>query len=173
MCWPLLSCCCGALLSWSATTRRAQQRLHRCNFGELDKLLFYERNPPQRGFPCWLCFNARICVCVRKGGLCLAGGTTLCLSFSLVCLRVDDRGFWSSRWARLKCLAGEDKGVESRPAVPPLPVGSKWNSCKPFFLLKSRIKWVSLVTFRLCEQPQRWPRLWAPLAELRRTLPAR
>lgn len=129
MCWPLLPCCCGALLSWSATTRRAQQRLHRCNFGELDKLPFYERNHPQTGFPCWLWFNAWTCVCVCKVGLCLTVG--LLSLFLSVCLRVDDRVFfWSRRWARLKCLAGEDKGVESRPAVPPLPVGSTWTSCK-------------------------------------------
>lgn len=44
------------------------------------------------------------------------------ISLSL-CLWVDDRVFGCRRWARLKCLAGEDKGVESRPAVPPLPVG--------------------------------------------------
>lgn len=50
----------------------------------------------------------------------------------------DDRVFGSRRWARLKRLAGEDKGVECRPAVLPLPVGSTWSSCKfwVFCLLK-------------------------------------
>lgn len=42
----------------------------------------------------------------------------------------DDRVFGSRRWARLKWLAGEDKGVECRPAVPSLPVRSTWSSCK-------------------------------------------
>lgn len=120
MCWPLLPCCCVALLSWSATTRRAQQRVHRCNFGELDKLPFYEENHPQTRIPCWSRFNARtsvrVCLSVKLGCVwrweyfislfpsCLSPGRWQC--------------FWSRRWARLRCLAGEDKGVESRPAVP-------------------------------------------------------
>lgn len=49
------------------------------------------------------------------------GGTTLSRS---LCLSVDE-AFWSSRCARLKCLAGEDTGIESERAVPPLPVGSQ------------------------------------------------
>lgn len=68
-------------------------------------------------------------VCPQSCFVCVSVGL-LYLSPSL---RLDDRVFWSRRWARLKCLAGEDKGVESRPAVPPLPVGSKWSSCKSFF----------------------------------------
>ncbi|KAL6118330.1 uncharacterized protein ACO6RY_03148 [Pungitius sinensis] len=32
--WPRLPRCCGAQLSPSATSRRAQQRLHRCNFDD-------------------------------------------------------------------------------------------------------------------------------------------
>lgn len=86
--WPRLPCCCGALLSWSATTRRAQQRPHRCNFGELDKLHFLKKEISQnRGF---LCFNAwtGLCACVR---VCSAVGL-LSLSLS-VCLRAADRGF--------------------------------------------------------------------------------
>lgn len=85
------SLCCGALLSWSATNRRAQQRLHRCNFGELDKLPFYEGNQPQTGFPSWLWFNARACVCVCEVRLCLTVGL-LYLSFSLSLGRWQ--GFW-------------------------------------------------------------------------------
>lgn len=49
----------------------------------------------------------------------------------------DDRVFGSRRWARLKWLAGEDKGVESRPAVLPLPVGSTWSSCKFWVIFAS------------------------------------
>lgn len=130
MCWPLLPCCCGALLSWSATTRRAQQRLHRCNFGELDKLPFYERNHPQTGFPCWLWFNAWTCVCVCKVGLCLTVG--LLSLFLSVCLRVDDRGFFFGAvdervWSAL-LVKTRESSLDLR--SPPLPVGSTWTSCK-------------------------------------------
>lgn len=135
MCWPLLPCCCGALLSWSATTRRAQQRLRRCNFGELDKLpFFYEGNLQPTGSPCWSrfrCSDPCVGVLSVKRGFVWRWDYFISLSFPLVCLRVDDRVFGSRRWARLRCLAGEDKGVESRPAVPPLPVGPAWKSCKP------------------------------------------
>lgn len=89
MCWPRLRCCCGALLTWSATTRRAQQRPHRCNFGELDKLHFLKKEISQkRGFcvltPGSACVQP--CVCVRRWDYFLS------LSLS-VCLRAADRGF--------------------------------------------------------------------------------
>lgn len=111
--WPRLPCCWAALLSWGATTRRAQQRSHRCNFGELDKLHFVKKEISQeRSF----CVSAPgSCACVRA--CVFGGGTTLSLSF---CVSGQLTGvFRSRRWARLKCPAGEDTGVESRPAVPP------------------------------------------------------
>lgn len=123
--WPRLPCCCAALLSWGATTRRAQQRSQRCNFGELDKLHFIKKEISQeRSF----CVSApgsacvRACVCVRRRDYFIS--PFLCVSGQLTGV------FRSRRWARLRCPAGEATGVESRPAVPPLPVGSKWKSCK-------------------------------------------
>lgn len=95
----------------------------------------------------------------------------LCVSVGLLylspSLRLDDRVFWSRRWARLKCLAGEDKGVESRPAVPPLPVGSKWSSCKSFFFSLFLSLFFS-VDFGSASSSSNsvWPQIpavWAPL----------
>lgn len=63
--WPRLPCCCAALLSWDATTRRAQQRSHRRNFGELDKLHFVKKEISQeRSF--WVSGFRRACVCARR-----------------------------------------------------------------------------------------------------------
>lgn len=124
---PSSSCCCAALLSWGATTRRAQQQLRRCNLGESDSLLFVfflktkstaRRLARARGVLCW-----RPNVCPRRGSV---GLFYVCVFPSAP----DDRVFGSRRWARLKWLSGEDKGVECRPAVPSLPVGSTWSSCK-------------------------------------------
>lgn len=95
----------------------------------------------------------------------------LCVSVGLLylspSLRLDDRVFLSRRWARLKCLAGEDTGVESRPALPPLPVGSKWSSCKYFSPLFISL-FIFLARFRLrgSSSSSVWPQIsavWAPL----------
>lgn len=113
--WPRLPRCCAALLSWGATSRRAQQRSHRCNFGELDKLHLVKKGiSHKRGF--W-CFSARfgVCACVR---MCSAVGL-LYLSLS-VCLRAVDRGFGvvdERVWSALLVKTRESSlGLRSPPA---------------------------------------------------------
>lgn len=105
-----------------------------------------------------------LCVCVLRVALCVSVG----LIYLSPSLRLDDRVFWSRRWARLKCLAGEDKGVESRPAVPSLPVRSKWSSCKSFSPLYFSL-YFSSVDFGSASSSSSssvWPQIptiWAPL----------
>lgn len=91
---PSSSCCCAALLSWSATARRAQQRLHRCDFGELEKLALFFFLTKEKSAVCSYFLPGCLCcvdACVPLCCVC-GGGTTLCASLSVS--GVDDRVFW-------------------------------------------------------------------------------